>query len=103
VFLAALPRLWQDGEVRPTHRNRPPKPHWWRTRLEPFENVWPKALGWLQEEPDVTAKELFERLQKEHPGQFSSGQLRTLQRRVREWRQAIARELVYAGVGNDNP
>jgi hypothetical protein len=103
LFLAALPRLWQDGEVRPTHRNRPPKQHWWRTRLDPFENVWPKTLGWLQEEPDVTAKDLFERLQKEHPGQFSPGQLRTLQRRVREWRQAIARELVYAGVGNDNP
>lgn len=99
AFLAALPQLWRDGEVRPTHRSRSPKPHWWRTRRDPFEGVWPKTLEWLQNQPDVTAKELFERLNREHPGRFMPGQLRTLQRRVQEWRRAIARELVYAGTG----
>jgi len=31
-FLTQLPRLWQSGEVRPTHRAQPPKPRHWRTR-----------------------------------------------------------------------
>ena len=35
------------------------------------------------------------RLQEEHPGIFPDGQLRTLQRRVREWRAAAAKRLVF--------
>jgi hypothetical protein len=31
-----------------------------------------------------------------YPGKFSEGQLRTLQRRVKEWRSVMARELVFA-------
>ena len=53
-------------------------------------------LCWLQQDPDVTAKGLFERLLDEYPGRFPDGQLRTLQRRVKEWRKIMARELVYA-------
>ena len=34
----------------------------------------------------LEAKTLFEELQLRYPGQFGEGQLRTLQRRVREWR-----------------
>lgn len=99
AFLAALPRLWRSGEARPTHRAKPRSPRTWRTRPDDFKDVWGKVLGWLQDNPEVTAKELFERLQKEHPGTFRPGQLRTLQRRVRDWRQAMARELIYAGRG----
>jgi len=95
-FLAQLPQLWRSGEVRPIHRREPIKPRHWRTRKDPFETVWPDVLRWIQNEPDSTAKSLFERLKREHPGQFSSGQLRTLQRRVKEWRQIMARDLVYA-------
>jgi hypothetical protein len=95
-FLAQLPRLWQAGEVRPTHRAQSPKPRHWRTRKDPFETVWYQVLRWLQESPEITAKELFERLQCKYPGRFADGQLRTLQRRVREWRQVMARKLVYA-------
>jgi len=72
------------------------KPHYWRTRKNPFEKVWPDVLQWLQSEPDTTAKLLFERLQKDHPGEFTDGQLRTLQRRVQEWRQIMAKQLVYS-------
>lgn len=53
---------------------------------------------WLQEEPDATAKSLFERLRSQHPDRFKGGQLRTLQRRVREWREVMARQLVYGGL-----
>ncbi|MBN2270424.1 MAG: hypothetical protein JXN61_07415 [Sedimentisphaerales bacterium] len=94
-FLAQLPRLWRAGEVRPTHRAQSTKPRYWRTRRGPFETVWYEVLRRLQESPEITAKELFERLQCEYPGRFADGQLRTLQRRVREWRQVMARKLVY--------
>lgn len=94
-FLAGLPKLWQQGEARPTHRECPPQPRDWRTRKDPFEKVWPKILLWLQEEPDATAKALLDRLDKKYPGQFPEGQLRTLQRRVRDWRRVMARSLVH--------
>ena len=71
-------------------------PRYWRTRPDPFEDVWPEVLYWLGEDPDATAKSLFERLMVEYPGKFQSGQLRTLQRRVKEWRCVMARELVFA-------
>ena len=34
-FLAKLPRLWRQGEVRPTHAARVRKPRHWRTRKDP--------------------------------------------------------------------
>ena len=52
-------------------------------------------LIWLQSEPETTAKTLLERLEQKYPSQFLEGQLRTLQRRVREWRRVMARELVF--------
>jgi len=94
-FLASLPQLWRQGEARPTHRESVPQPRAWRTRSDPFERVWPEILLWLQEEPDATAKSLLERLDKKYPGQFPPGQLRTLQRRVRDWRRVLAHQLVH--------
>ena len=95
-FLAQLPRLWKEGEARPTHRKAKDTPRYWRSRPDPFEDVWPEVLYWLGEEPDATAKSLFERLMRKYPGKFQSDQLRTLQRRVKEWRYVMARELVFA-------
>jgi hypothetical protein len=93
AFLAKLPGLWRAGEVRPTHRSVSPSPRSWRTRRDPFENVWPEILLWLQADPDSTAKCLMERLHREYPGQFRDGQLRTLQRRIGEWRKVMAQTL----------
>ena len=59
---------------------------YWRTRKDPFEATWPRVVTWLESEPDRTAKELFARLREERPGAFTAGQVRTLQRRVKEWR-----------------
>ena len=100
-FLSQLPRLWRSGEVRATHRGQAATRRYWRTRKDPFEAVWPEILAWLQREPDATAKELLCRLQRMRPGDFPDGQLRTLQRRVREWRQVMARKLVYACLDGD--
>ena len=98
-FLAKLPELWREGEARPTHRRGAPGLRTWRTGEDPFEGVWPQVLLWLQEEPEATAKSLFERLPQEYPGRFPEGQLRTLQRRIREWRRVMARELVSTCLG----
>lgn len=95
-FLSQLPTLWKSGEVRPTHRKSTPSRRHWRTRIDPFESVWLDVLQWLQRDPDTTAKGLFQRLQSEHPGLFPDGQLRTLQRRIHEWRKLMAKQLVYA-------
>jgi len=95
-FLAQLPNLWQNGDARPTHSKKTQKLRHWRTRKDPFKEVWVDVLHWLQEEPDTTAKDLFKRLQEDYPGRFTDGQLRTLQRRVREWRHIMAKNLVYS-------
>ena len=94
TFLKSLTTAWQHGEVRATHATRPKPPRDWRTRVDPFEIAWPLVRRWLEAEPDRTAKEIFQRLQGERPGAFPDGQLRTLQRRVQDWRTAEARRLI---------
>jgi hypothetical protein len=94
-FLDHLPTLWREGEVRPTHRRAAAPPRYWRTRIDPFADVWTKVKGWLVVDPDITAKALLVRLRQEHSCSFSPGQLRTLQRRVRDWRQEMARRLIF--------
>jgi hypothetical protein len=93
-FVESLSTAWRDGEVRATHRKQATGPRPWRTRVDPFQDVWLLVEQWLDEQPDATAKALFQRLQAQTPTPFAPGQLRTLQRRVREWRTAIARRLV---------
>ena len=92
-----------QGVVRPTHAQRDARPRTWRTRKDPFEGVWSDVLLWLQQEPDATAKALLERLRPLYPGRFTDGQLRTLQRRVRQWRGVMAKELIYASADQPMP
>ena len=47
-----------------------------------------------------TAAELMDRLILRYPERYSRGQLRTLQRRVRQWRSVMAKQLVYASAEN---
>jgi len=101
-FLAHLPTLWRQGEVRPTHPRDRKRTRYWRTRRDPFETSWVEILSWLEKEPDITATMMFERLQKKYPNQHADGQLRTLQRRVKEWRHIMARNLVFS-FSDENP
>ncbi len=71
-------------------------PHTWRSRPDPFEGVWNEILEWLQKQPDVGASELMNRLIRRYPDHYSRRQLRTLQRRVRQWRGVMSNKLVYA-------
>ena len=100
-FLARLPSLWQQGEVRPTHKARVRPPRHWRTRKDPFEGVWCEVLLWLQKDPDTNAKDLLANLREAYPGRFGDAQLRTLQCRVKDWRGVMAKRLVYAA--SDGP
>lgn len=90
----SLSTAWRDGEVRATLRKEATGPRPWRTRADTFEDIWPLVEHWLNEQPDATAKALFQRLQTHAPRPFAPGQLRTLQRRVKESRTALARKLV---------
>lgn len=99
-FLSQLPTLWQRGEVRATHRRSNPNPRYWRTREDPFSGVWAEILIWLQGEPDLTAMSILDRLRKHHPGKYETTGLRTLQRRVKEWRGSMARNLIMPGIEN---
>ena len=73
------------------------KSHTWRTRNDPFEEVWDELEGKLQLFPKLEAKTLFEYLQGQYPGKFQDGQLRTLQRRVKIWRatEGPAKEIYF--------
>ncbi len=60
--------------------------HVWRTRKDPFEDSWQNLLPYLQQNPRLEAKTLFEYLQEVYPNKYQNGQLRTLQRRIKVWR-----------------
>ena len=97
-FLAGLPQLWRSGEARATHRKDASKARYWRTREDPFKEVWTDILLWLQKEPDSITKVLLQKRNEKYPGQFGGKLLRTLQRRIGEWRRTMARRLVLGGV-----
>ena len=58
----------------------------WRTRHDPFAEIWPSVVPFLEMNPGLEAKTLFDYLQREYPGDYSDGQLRTFQRKVKNWR-----------------
>ena len=62
------------------------QPHTWRTRKDPFAEVWEEIVAFLEVNPHLDVKALFGELQRRYPGRFKPGQLRTLQRRVKHWR-----------------
>lgn len=76
-------RRYRTVERLPSELKRP---HDWRTRQDPFVDVWPQVEEQLRLNDGLQAKTLMEWLQREHPGQFQEGQLRTLQRRIKQWR-----------------
>jgi len=103
-FLSSLSTAWKGGEVRPTHRKKSPAPRWWRTRVNPFADAWPVVEGWLDADPSASANELMGRLAAMTPEVYGSkAQLRTLQRRVGEWRSERAKEMVLGSLREAAP
>lgn len=62
------------------------EPRQYRTRTDVFAADWPTLETMLRDAPSLEAKALFEWLCEQHPGQYQEGQLRSLQRRVAQWR-----------------
>ncbi len=78
-------RKWQRGPLPSQSK----KERWWRTREDPFAEVWQEHVVPLlkaDEEGKLQAKTIFIELQGRFPDRFPDGQLRSLQRRVRDWR-----------------
>jgi hypothetical protein len=73
-------------------------PRSYRTRPDPFAEVWREELVPLLETvPSIRATTLLEELDRRHPGRFGAGVLRSLQRRVAHWRatEGPERELIF--------
>ena len=75
-------RFFRRTKRRSVHSS----PRYWRTRKDPFGDVWEEVELQLQLTPQISTKTLFLALQLKYPGMFTDGQLRTLQRRVQSWR-----------------
>src|SRR3954469_25989455 len=76
-------RKYRDSDLLPSQRR---VPHTWRTREDPFQDVWPELVDQLRLNPGLQAKALFLDLQRRYPGRFPDVQLRCLQRRIKRWR-----------------
>lgn len=72
--------------------------HTWRTRPDPLEAIWPSAVKWLEETPEVELKALFEHLVALFPDQVDGRALRTFQRRGADWlrRHGPPKEVFFA-------
>jgi hypothetical protein len=78
-------RTWANGPL-PSQTKEPRE---WRTRDDPFAEVWTTEIEPLlaaDEDGKLEAKTVLAELIRLYPGRFTSGQLRTLQRRFRDWR-----------------
>lgn len=58
----------------------------WRTREDPFAEDWDDIETMLRDAPELEAKTIFDSLLDKHPERYQAGQLRTLQRHLRQWR-----------------
>ena len=79
-------RRWQRGAL-PSERRR--NRRGWRTRPDPFEDVWERDVApLLLSDPDgeLSATTILEWLDERYPDRFGRSQLRTLQRRIRDYR-----------------
>ncbi len=78
-------RKWARGPLPSQSK----KARHWRTRSDPFAEVWEsEVVRLLERDTDgvLEATTIFEELARLFPGRFKPGQVRTLQRRIRDWR-----------------
>ena len=62
-------------------------PRGWRTRQDPLAEVWDaEVVPLLRTDAHLSAVTLLEEMQRRHPGRYDGTMLRTLQRRLRQWR-----------------
>lgn len=62
------------------------EPRAWRTRADPFAEDWAQVSEMLAANPGLEGQALLSWLQEQKPGQYGESQVRTLQRRIAQWR-----------------
>ena len=78
-------RNWNKGPLPSEKKDRRRQ----RTRPDPFAGVWAEEVEPLLEadvDRILAAPTVLEWLDERHPGRFNASHLRTLQRRIRDWR-----------------
>ena len=69
------------------HQPQRGRPHDWRTRKDPLAEVWESELvPLLARQPNLQATSLLEYLQEHYGERYGVSVLRTLQRRVQQWK-----------------
>lgn len=58
----------------------------YRTHPDDFCDVWDEILQFLEDNTRIEAKTIFEYLQNKNPGKYQDGQLRTFQRKIKNWK-----------------
>jgi hypothetical protein len=78
-------RRWQEGPLPSQTKSK----RSWRTRVDAFTAVWASFIVPLlvaDTKRILAATTVVALLAAKHPGQFGAPQVRTLQRRIRDWR-----------------
>ena len=111
------PQLQNDVSVNPpikcnANTKKPRKklaPRTWKTKEDAFAQIWDEISSQLVDNSTLTAKSILDDLIKENPQTYNLNQLRTLQRRVKNWREEHlakereqrASEIASSDVGKD--
>lgn len=78
-------RKWKKGPFPSQRKGK----RSWKTRTDPFTVVWETEIVPLlteDKEGTLEATTVLEEMEERHPGEYGSDKLRTLQRRIRDWR-----------------
>jgi hypothetical protein len=76
-------RRIESSVTLPSQKSR----RYWRSRPDAFAQVWElEVVPLLRNAPKLMAITLLRKLQDDYPDRFPDGVLRTLQRRIRQWR-----------------
>ena len=72
----------------------------WRTREDPFDEVWPGVVELLKVNPRLQGTTVLQWLRREHSAEFDESHLRSLQRRMKQWRatEGPAKEVFFRQV-----
>ena len=94
-FSESTARRHEQAARLPSQKKHPRK---YRTRKDPFDEVWlGDIVPLLERVPSIRATSVLEALQRLYPERFPDRMLRTLQRRITHWRatQGPQRELIF--------
>lgn len=76
-------RKYLNSEQLPSDKAAP---HVWKTRIDAFAAHWDEIEKMLKASPRLQGKTVMAYLIRKYPGHYQQKHLRTLQRRIRDWR-----------------